>query len=136
MLSLHKITATWTRKTIVECTLSFPQHAIAINYVYSCFGYQIFNPQLLFTASTHVLVHFLSDNTIVIVPSKRVTQVDNKVLKRVKCLVKWTDRVQYEATVKAIGKQQTFAKQRVYILVCIKCREDAVHPRQHDAMQK
>ena len=89
-MTSRKITATWTRKTIVECTLLLSQHSIAINYVYSsCFGYQIFNPQLLFTASTHVLVHFLSDNTIVTVPLKRVTQVENEV----KCLVKLTDGV-------------------------------------------
>ena len=138
-MTSRKITATWTRKTIVdhrcapaappppgsatvECTVSFSQSAIAINYVYSRFGYHTFNPQLLFIASTHALVHFLSDDTIVIVPLKRVTQVDNEVLKEgVNCLVKWTDGVQYEATVKAIGKQQTFAKQpRAYIFVCIK----------------
>eukprot|EP00731_Ephydatia_muelleri_P003134 Em0001g3134a len=57
--------------------------------------------------STHALVHFLSDDTIVIVPLKRVTQVDNEVLKEgVNCLVKWTDGVQYEATVKAIGSAE------------------------------
>eukprot|EP00731_Ephydatia_muelleri_P025173 Em0017g256a len=59
------------------------------------------------TPSTHALVHFLSDDTIVIVPLKRVTQVDNEVLKEgVNCLVKWTDGVQYEATVKAIGSAE------------------------------
>eukprot|EP00731_Ephydatia_muelleri_P006851 Em0003g1099a len=59
------------------------------------------------TPSTHALVHFLSDDTIVIVPLKRVAQVDNEVLKEgVNCLVKWTDGVQYEATVKAIGSAE------------------------------
>ena len=55
-------------------------------------------------ASTHALVHFLSDDTIVIVPLKKVKQIDNEVLREGgKCRVKWTDGVEYDATIKAMG---------------------------------
>ena len=45
-------------------------------------------------------MHFLSDDTIVIVPLKRVKQIDNEVLREGgKCRVKWNDGVEYDATI-------------------------------------
>ena len=48
-------------------------------------------------------MHFLSDDTIVIVPLKRVKQIDNEVLRGGKCRVKWNDGVEYDATIQAMG---------------------------------
>ena len=104
-MSLRKITATWTGKgnTVLEYILltrissSWLIYSLWISDFKSliCFSY---------IASTHALVHFLSDDTIVIVPLKRVKQIDNEVLREGgKCRVKWNDGVEYDATIQAIG---------------------------------
>lgn len=57
---------------------------------------------LHFEGPTHVVVKFSEDGTTALVPIKKLTTTD-EVKVGDTCNIKWTDRIQYEATVQAIG---------------------------------